>query len=161
MGNQENEKRALHIDSTLCHITSQKCLKGRQNAPRHIRHFETYTWNKQEAANDTVLHDSLCTDIFFNYFQSFPSFDLNASEKKWILPDPDFSGAFFLPICTRCNSLLQNKHFSQTEILSASVSHRKSSLGDLQHQDISNSLIKHHKFCNQIAMQKLHYYTIA
>lgn len=69
-------------------------LKGRQNTPSHISRFEIYTWNKQEAATDNVLHDGLCTGIFFKYFQSFPSFDSNASEKKWIPHDSDFSGEF-------------------------------------------------------------------
>lgn len=58
-------------------------LNRRQNASSSSSHSEIYTWNKQEATTD-VLYNALCTDMFFTYSQSSPSFNSKASEKKWI-----------------------------------------------------------------------------
>lgn len=87
-------------------------LKGRQNAPSHISHFDIYIRNKQEATTNNVLLDALSTDIFFKYFQSSPSFD----SKKWIPHDSDCSGEFsffvfpFAHIAPHCTKIALKLH---------------------------------------------------
>lgn len=163
--------KTIHI--TLHFVTSHEknnqfllkvFLKGRQNTPSHISHFEIYTWNKQEATIDNVLRNGLCTDIFFKYFESSPSFDSNASENKWIPHDSEFSGQvnFFLflfpstqaaPHCTKiCIFSVSNSVCKSQPLKEFSWRVAALKLQQLLMQ-------KQHKFCKQVAMQKLHYYT--